>query len=213
MGLATATLGRLSVVVAAAVALLPLGAVPARVQADREIVITDGDTLTAIALAYFGDAAYAQWIGEYNHLTDPDHLVAGQVLFLPNVDAEQAAVLRPPLHPPDATEAELDASEPRAGPVIQTGLATWYGPGFEGQRTKCGQIFHASDMTASSNDLPCGTVIQVTNLDNGRSVIVTVDDTGGFHYPNILDLSAAAFEALDMAERGVIHISVAPILE
>lgn len=231
MAHAAATVGRLSVVFAATVALLPFSSGPARVLAYREVTVTDGDTLTAIALAYLGDPAYAQWIAEYNQLTDPDHLVAGQVLKLPDLgpedasvlspppqpagtqDAEAAGVLKPPLQPPDVQDATEDRVEPLTGPVIETGLATWYGPGFEGNLTKCGQIFHETGLTASSNDLPCGTVIQVTNVDNGRQVIVTVDDTGGFRYPNILDLSAAAFAALDAAERGVIQISVAPVQE
>lgn len=211
----TATIPRLSFLLAATVALLPLRASAPRAQADQEVTVKDGDSLTAIALAYFGDASYAQAIAAYNHLTDSDHLTVGQTLKLPRLpDGRMPGA---PLTPSLATDAGAQAagvppSPARAGPVIQTGLATWYGPGFEGNLTKCGQVFHESDLTASSNDLPCGTVIQVTNVDNGRSVVVTVDDTGGFQHPTILDLSGAAFRALASSDAGVMQVSVARIL-
>jgi rare lipoprotein A len=208
---------RLSLLLAAAV-LIPFASRGSRVMADREVTVGDGDTLTAIALMYFGDAAYAPQIAAYNHLTDADTLAQGQVLKLPDAGPGGPGTLAPiaalaapvasasVLHPPDIPPAPL------VGPVIQTGLATWYGPGFEGNRTKCGQIFHASDLTASSNDLPCGTVIQVSNVRTGTSIVVTVDDTGGFQHPNILDLSRAAFDRLASADGGVIEVSISRVL-
>lgn len=102
---------------------------------------------------------------------------------------------------------------PRAGPVIQTGLATWYGPGFDNNPTKCGPIYHQWQYTAASNDLPCGTVVQVTNQANGRSVVVTITDTGAFRHPNILDLSLGAFSAIASTDSGVIQVSVVLVSE
>jgi rare lipoprotein A len=207
---------RLSLLLAAAV-LIPFASHGTRALADREVTVGEGDTLTAIALMYLGDAAYAPQIAAYNHLTDADTLTAGQVLKLPDSGATgPVTVATAPsatvtvgsdsvLHPPDIPPT------PTVGPVIQTGLATWYGPGFEGRRTKCGQIFHSTDLTASSNDLPCGTVIQVSNVRTGQSVVVTVDDTGGFQHPTILDLSRAAFDRLSSPDRGVVEVSVSRV--
>ena len=213
------TLPRVSLLLATTFALIRVGMTASSAMADREVVIGDGDTLTAIALQYYGDAGVAQQLATYNHLSDADQLVVGQVLDLPDtLPATMAADRvnigdRPPAGTVEsASVASLMTSAPRAGPVIQTGLATWYGPGFEGQTTKCGQVFHASDFTASSNDLPCGAVIRVTNVADGRSVVVTVDDTGGFQHPNILDLSQAAFGALASPDTGVLQVSVSRVL-
>ena len=98
---------------------------------------------------------------------------------------------------------------PAEASVFQTGLATWYGPGFEGNRTACGQIYSSAEYTAASNTLPCGSVIAVTNLDTGAVVTVTVTDRGGFRPPNILDLSYAAFGAIAHPDQGRIPVSVA----
>jgi rare lipoprotein A (peptidoglycan hydrolase) len=210
---------RVSLVLAASLVLVRFGMAASPAVAEHEVTVTDGDSLTAIALQYYGDAGYAQQLAAYNHLQDPDHLVLGQVLKLPDSFPQNAsndgsavggATSRGAVELPKTVATT--AGTPRAGPVIQMGFATWYGPGFEGRVTKCGQVFHSSDLTASSNDLPCGTVIQVTDIDDGRSVVVTVDDTGDFQHPTILDLSEAAFSALASPDTGVVNISVARML-
>jgi hypothetical protein len=198
---------------AATLAVLRAGADPLHVQADHEVTVADGDTLSVIALMWYGDAGYADAIATYNQLADPDSLTPGQVLRLPEIPNTPVA--------PISTAADGPVPGPRVGtgaggapgpaappPVVQMGLATWYGPGFEGQTTKCGQVFRSSGLTASSNDLPCGTVIDVTNIQNGRSVVVTVDDTGDFQHPTILDLSPAAFSAIGSPATGVLEVSV-----
>ena len=96
-----------------------------------------------------------------------------------------------------------------AGPVIQAGLATWYGPGFAGGVTYCGEIYDQWAMTAASNTLPCGTVIVVTNQSTGLSARVRITDRGGFGGSVILDLSRAAFLTIAPASSGVIAVSVA----
>ena len=92
-----------------------------------------------------------------------------------------------------------------------TGTASWYGPGFFGKKTSCGTIYTGRQMTAAHMDLrkdvPCGTRIRITNLSNGKSVVVTVDDTGNFaKYDIIIDVSYAAAIALDM-----LIIGIAPV--
>jgi rare lipoprotein A len=93
--------------------------------------------------------------------------------------------------------------------VIQSGLATWYGPGFTGGVTYCGEIYDQWAMTAASNTLPCGTVIVVTNQSTGLAVRVRITDRGGFGGSVILDLSRAAFLSIAPSSSGVIPVTVA----
>lgn len=89
-----------------------------------------------------------------------------------------------------------------------SGYATWYGPGFEGNWTYCGGIFHQWAATAASNTLPCWSVVTVTNLQNGASVTVTITDRGGFGGSTILDLSRGAFDTIADEWQGVIPVEV-----
>jgi rare lipoprotein A len=86
------------------------------------------------------------------------------------------------------------------------GWASWYGPGFHGNASASGEIFNENAMTAAHRSLPFGTQVQVTNLDNGRSVIVRINDRGPFVGNRVIDLSAGAARIL-----GVIHSGVAPV--
>ena len=88
------------------------------------------------------------------------------------------------------------------------GYATWYGPGFEGNWTYCGDIFHQWGATAASNTLPCWSVVTVTNLSTGASITVTITDRGGFGGSTILDLSRGAFAAIADPSEGVIAVEV-----
>ncbi len=89
---------------------------------------------------------------------------------------------------------------------IEEGLASWYGPGFAGRRTANGEIFNPSELTAAHKSLPFGTQVRVLNLENGRSVIVRINDRGPFRPGRIIDLSRAAAERLNMVSRGVARV-------
>ncbi len=78
--------------------------------------------------------------------------------------------------------------------VTFEGIASWYGPGFEGRPTASGAIFHADGLTAASLDLPLGTWLRVTR--GARSVVVLVNDRGPYIEDRILDLSHGAAEIL-----------------
>jgi rare lipoprotein A len=108
--------------------------------------------------------------------------------------------------------ADRAAKVPRApvadAALYQSGVATWYGPGFDGRLTACGDIFSSAAYTAASNTLPCGTVVNVTNADSGAAVTVTITDRGAFQYPVIVDLSPAAFNAIGDTYHGVINVTV-----
>ena len=85
--------------------------------------------------------------------------------------------------------------EPR-GRFFQEGLAVWYGPGFHGKRTASGEVYDMHTLTAAHPTLPFGTRVRVTNLKNGRSVVVRVNDRGPFGGRYIIDLSYAAAKAI-----------------
>jgi len=84
----------------------------------------------------------------------------------------------------------------------QEGIASWYGPGFDGRATASGEIFDSSQFTAAHPFLPFGTVLTVTNKLNNRQVNVRVNDRGPFVESRIIDLSQAAARALDMITSG-----------
>ena len=81
---------------------------------------------------------------------------------------------------------------------------SWYGPGFHGRRTASGEIFDTNELTMAHRDLPFGSRVRVTNLDNGLSVIVRVNDRGPFIAGRVGDLSRAAAEEIGMVDRGVV---------
>ena len=83
------------------------------------------------------------------------------------------------------------------------GQASWYGPGFHGRKTANGEIFNQNALTAAHRSLPFGTKVKVTNLRNGRSVIVRINDRGPFSGGRIVDLSAAAARVIGMKSSGV----------
>lgn len=87
-----------------------------------------------------------------------------------------------------------------------TGMASWYGPGFHGNRSASGEIFNQNALTAAHRSLPFGTLVRVTNLDNGQSVVVRINDRGPFSQGRVIDLSAAAARAV-----GVFYAGVAPV--
>lgn len=85
---------------------------------------------------------------------------------------------------------------------IQTGVASWYGPNFHGKTTSNKEIYDMHDLTAAHKSLPFGTYVVVTNLNNGKSVTVRINDRGPFVKDRIIDLSYAAAKAVDMVGTG-----------
>jgi rare lipoprotein A len=90
----------------------------------------------------------------------------------------------------------------------QTGIASWYGPGFHGKTTASGIIYNQHELTAAHQTLPLGTRVLVTNLDNGRSIEVLINDRGPFAKGRIIDLSYAAAETLGMIGPGTIPVRI-----
>jgi rare lipoprotein A len=88
------------------------------------------------------------------------------------------------------------------------GQASWYGPGFHGRTTASGEVYDQNDLTAAHPYLGFGTKVEVTNLNNGRSVVVRINDRGPYAEGRVIDLSAAAANSLDMVSSGVAPVSV-----
>lgn len=96
----------------------------------------------------------------------------------------------------------------RATPGAQSGMASWYGPGFAGRRTANGEVFDPSQLTAAHRELPFNTLVKVTNETNGRSVVVRINDRGPFKGGRIIDLSRASAEAIGMVGSGVARVKL-----
>jgi rare lipoprotein A len=90
----------------------------------------------------------------------------------------------------------------------QEGIASWYGAEFDGRPTASGELFNSSQYTAAHPTLPFGTLLTVSNLNNGRKVNVRVNDRGPFVSSRIIDLSRAAAELLDMVSAGTAPVLV-----
>jgi rare lipoprotein A (peptidoglycan hydrolase) len=93
------------------------------------------------------------------------------------------------------------------------GTASWYGPGFHGKKTASGEIYDQTKLTAAHKTLPLGTKARVTNLDNGSTVEVAINDRGPFVEGRIIDLSRAAARALGFVKLGTAPVQVVLIPE
>jgi rare lipoprotein A len=93
----------------------------------------------------------------------------------------------------------------------QRGLASWYGTKFHGQRTSSGEPYDMFAMTAAHKTLPIPCYARVTNLENGRHIIVRINDRGPFHVNRIIDLSYVAAAKLDMLKKGTAKVLVESI--
>ncbi len=91
---------------------------------------------------------------------------------------------------------------------VQTGIASWYGEEFHGKSTSSREIYDMNDLTAAHNTLPLGTYVMVTNLDNGKSVVVRVNDRGPFVKNRVIDLSYAAARAIDLVGPGTAPVKL-----
>jgi rare lipoprotein A len=91
---------------------------------------------------------------------------------------------------------------------VETGVASWYGPGFHGHYTANGEVYDQADRTAAHRTLQMPCVVRVTNLDNGRSAIVRINDRGPYARNRILDVSRATAERLGMIRSGTAHVRI-----
>jgi len=90
----------------------------------------------------------------------------------------------------------------------QKGIASWYGPNFHGKYTSDGEIYNMYALTAAHKTLPMNTIVKVTNLNNGRSVIVRINDRGPFVRGRIIDLSYAAGKKIGLNKTGIAPVKL-----
>jgi hypothetical protein len=110
--------------------------------------------------------------------------------------------------PAPALRLEPGSALAAAGEVLQTGEASWYGGDFHGRLTAAGEVYDMHKLTAAHPDLPFHTLLEVENLENGRRVLVRVNDRGPFLKGRIIDLSLKAAQRLGMAESGTARVSL-----
>jgi rare lipoprotein A len=100
-------------------------------------------------------------------------------------------------------------------PVVQAaakvGRASWYGGAFRDRATASGRRFDPQDLTCAHPTLPFGTTVRVTNLHNGRSVLVTITDRGPYRAHRDIDVSYGAARVLGMVERGLARVLIEPL--
>lgn len=90
--------------------------------------------------------------------------------------------------------------------TARTGEASWYGPGFHGNRTANGERFNQWAPTAAHPSLPFGTRVRVYNLDNGRNTVVRINDRGPYHGGRVIDLSRGSAETLGVVSSGTARV-------
>ena len=121
--------------------------------------------------------------------------------------SQQALPLMPlPALPPSPVAPKTDGSS-KLIQVVQ-GAASWYGPGFYGRTTANGERFRKGTLTAAHRTLPFGTKVRVTNLSNGRSVVVRINDRGPFKYHRVIDLAHGAASQLRMMQAGEVPVKL-----
>jgi rare lipoprotein A len=108
-----------------------------------------------------------------------------------------------PPSPPQPASAAIEQPTFR-----QVGIASWYGKAHHGHITANGEIFDMHELTAAHRSLPFDTVVRVTNLANGKSVQVRINDRGPYVQGRVVDLSAAAARQLGIVEKGTVEVRI-----
>ncbi len=97
--------------------------------------------------------------------------------------------------------------------MTETGMASWYGPGFHGKMTANGEIFDENEMTAAHRTLQMPSIIRVTNLSNGRTGIFRVNDRGPFAHDRVLDVSKRGASVLGFKDKGTAKVRIEVLKE
>ncbi|HZG31659.1 septal ring lytic transglycosylase RlpA family protein [Sphingopyxis sp. YF1] len=111
-----------------------------------------------------------------------------------------------------AQDAEIDeqpAASAEVETVIDGGMASYYGRELEGNRTASGERFDPDELTAAHRTLPFGSKVRVTNVSNGDSVIVRINDRGPFSHGRVIDVSHAAAREIGMHRSGTARVKLA----
>jgi rare lipoprotein A len=115
----------------------------------------------------------------------------------------EAAKVTMPLVGTSTSGQKITKSSSHKSKAYQVGTASWYGEQFQGKQTASGEPFDMHDFTAAHPSLPLGSLVKVTNLRNGKAVVVRINDRGPVVEGRIIDVSYTAAQALGFKERGV----------
>jgi len=110
-----------------------------------------------------------------------------------------------------STEVKLDSyPQSNSGQVSQTeiGFASYYNDAFHGDPTASGELYDKNELTAAHREYPFGTLVRVTNLGNGKSVVVRINDRGPHQKERIIDISGQAARELDLVRMGVAKVKI-----
>jgi len=109
-----------------------------------------------------------------------------------------------------ASTSQQQKAQPSGGGSShhQKGIASWYGGKFHGRTTASGERYDMNKLTAAHRKLPFGSRVRVTNLDNGRQVVVRITDRGPFVHGRIIDLSREAARRIDMIQAGTARVRI-----
>lgn len=119
-----------------------------------------------------------------------------------------AAKIELPAEEPSVIEKLNTVASNTVRKLSQTGTASWYGRQFHGRKTASGETFDMNAMTAAHRSLPLNCYIRVTNRNNGKSVVVKVNDRGPFHGNRVVDLSYGAAKQLGITSAGTAKVSI-----
>lgn len=122
----------------------------------------------------------------------------------PDAPSEPSALPTAPLAPQPIAPAPAQ----RRVVQVTSGEASWYGPGFFGNRTANGEVFRPGTLTAAHRTLPFGTKVRVTNLWNGRTAVVRINDRGPFHGARVIDLAHGAAQKLGLTASGIAQVKL-----
>jgi rare lipoprotein A len=111
-------------------------------------------------------------------------------------------------HAPQNQYISPPPSSSSVAPPGRLEVASWYGKGFKGRLTSDGELYNPKELTAASKTLPIGSRVRVTNTENGRSVVVRINDRGPYVKGRSLDLSRSAARRIGMVKNGVCHVRV-----
>ncbi len=154
----------------------------------------------------------------------PNRAMSTRAVLRPEPRTDNPSIVEPQAHTvpreiPPSAEVPSSPEAEQAPPVakipappqptmMETGLASWYGPRLHGKLTASGEVFNQEKFTAAHRTLPWGSRVKVTNLANGKSVVVQINDRGPSVRGRILDVSRAAARALGMVKSGTTTVRI-----
>lgn len=159
--------------------------------------------LVSVALLIAGSALAAAPVDARLSAPSFSEIRAAAELSLREVEPQpfNDELLRPTAPPVRLASTVAMAPTQGVSRVIE-GTASWYGPGFFGNRTASGEVYRPGTLTAAHRSLPFGTMVRVTNLNNGRSAVVRINDRGPFVGSRVIDLGHGAAQQVGLVSSG-----------